>query len=441
MTHLSEIVLFLREGIWRVREKDHSGFQLVGLRVLRIVVLSLRGFVEDRCQLRAASLTFYSLLSVVPVAALAFGIAKGFGFQKALEARLYEKLEFHGEVVGQVMGFANSLLENTRGGLVAGAGVLILMWAALKVLTNIENAFNDIWGVVEGRPFIRKVTDYLSLMLILPTLFVSSSAVTVLVAGRVEALFTRVHLLGPLSPVVFAALRFLPLVAIWVLFAFAYIFMPNTKVSLSAGLLAGVVAGTFYQVFQIGYLKLQIGVAKYNAIYGSFAALPLFLIWLQVSWMIVLSGAELSFAQQNASTYEFEPDSDRVSPAFLRLLALRVVNLIAKHFTPGEPPLSEESISQELEIPIRLLREILFELTEAGVITATAGKGERTAAFRPAFTTDEMTIHRVLEALDHRGLDGIPVAHSEELETLSDSLATFAREMETSSSNRLLRDI
>lgn len=438
---LASMIYFLREGIWRIREQELSGIRLAGLKVARILVLTLRGFMEDRCQLRAASLTFYSLLSVVPVAALAFGIAKGFGFQRTLESLLYEKLHFHIDVVNQIVVFANTLLENTRGGLMAGIGVLILLWALLKVLTNIENAFNDIWGVIEGRSIARKITDYLSLMLILPALFVAASTTTVLVAGQVKVLMTRIELLGPVSTLVYAALRFLPLVAIWVMFAFAYIFMPNTKVQLRSGILAGIVAGTIYQIFQILYLKLQIGVARYNAIYGSFAALPLFLIWLQASWVIVLSGAELSFAQQNASTYEFEPDSDRVSPAFLRLLALRVVNLIAKHFTPGEPPLSEESISQELEIPIRLLREILFELTEAGVITATAGKGERTAAFRPAFTTDEMTIHRVLEALDHRGLDGIPVAHSEELETLSDSLATFAREMETSSSNRLLRDI
>lgn len=438
---LASIIYFLREGIWRIREQELSGIRLIGLKVARIVVLTLRGFMEDRCQLRAASLTFYSLLSVVPVAALAFGIAKGFGFQKTLESLLYEKLHFHIDVVNQVVVFANTLLDKTRGGLMAGIGVLILLWALLKVLTNIENAFNDIWGVIEGRSIARKVTDYLSLMLILPALFVAASTSTVLVAGQVKVLMTRIELLGPLSPAVHTGLRLLPLVAIWVMFAFAYIFMPNTKVQWRSGLIAGIAAGTVYHIFQIFYLKLQIGVARYNAIYGSFAALPLFLIWLQASWVIVLSGAELSFAQQNASTYEFEPDSSRISPAFLRLLALRVVNLIAASFSREEPPLTEDAITRELEIPSRLLREILHELVEAGVITPAAAQGEGVAAYHPAYATDKMTIHRVLEALDHRGIDGIPIAQSDELETLSDSLASFYNEMANSPSNRLLREI
>jgi membrane protein len=438
---LKGILFFLKTGIWRIRKSDVSVVTWFMIKVLRIILLTFRGFVENRCQLRASSLTFYSLLSIVPVMAMAFGVAKGFGFQRTLQREVGKILSAHREIAEQIMNFANNLLDNTRGGLVAGIGFAFLVWTVVKVLSNIEHSFNEIWGVQESRTWVRKVSDYLSLMFLLPLLFLVSSAATVVVAGQVKAIMTHVSLLGYLAPVIHVLLRLLPLLVIWFMFTLLYIFMPNTHVKIRAALVAGIAAGSAYQLFQFLYVTFQIGVAKYNAIYGSFAALPLFLIWLQASWMIVLSGAELSFATQNVDTYEFEPDANLASPAFRKLLALRIVNLLVERFCPGKKPLDEDAIAHELGIPIRLLRSLLHDLSEAGVITSVRMVQEKVYAYQPAFDPDDLTIARVIESLETRGTDSLPVIRSAEYDQIRESLAALRAENLESEANRLLKEI
>ena len=438
---LGSTLSFLKTGIWRIRRGDVPSPTWFLIKVLRILLLTFRGFVENKCQLRASSLTFYSLLSIVPVMAMAFGVAKGFGFQHTLEREVGKVLSAHSEIATQIMNFANNLLDNTRGGLVAGIGFAFLIWAVLKVLSNIEQSFNEIWGVQEPRTWVRKVSDYLSLMFLLPLLFLVSSAATVIVAGQIQAIMGKVSLLGYLAPVIHVLIRLLPLVVIWFMFTLLYIFMPNTHVKIRAALIAGVAAGTAYQLFQFLYVTFQIGVAKYNAIYGSFAALPLFLFWLQASWMIVLSGAELSFATQNVDTYEFEPDANLASPAFRKLLALRIVNLLVERFSIGEKPMDEDAIAHELGIPIRLLRYLLHDLSEAGVLTLVRSVQEKVHAYQPAFDLDEMSIATVLNALETHGTDSLPVIESSEFDQIRDSLETFRKENQGSEANRLLKEI
>lgn len=435
------VLAFLKTGIWRIRRGDVPPLTWFLIRVLRIILLTFRGFVENKCQLRASSLTFYSLLSIVPVMAMAFGVAKGFGFQHTLEREIGKVLSAHSEIAGQIINVANSLLENTRGGLVAGIGFAFLVWTVLKVLSNIEQSFNEIWGVQESRPWVRKISDYLALMILLPVLFIVSSSATVIVAGQIQAVMGKVSLLGYIAPMIHILIRLLPLLVIWFMFTLLYIFMPNTHVRIRAALIAGVAAGTAYQMFQFLYVTFQIGVARYNAIYGSFAALPLFLIWLQASWMIVLSGAELSFATQNVDTYEFEPDANLASPAFRKLLALRIVNLLVEHFSQGEKPLDEDSIAHKLGIPVRLLRYLLHDLSEAGVITPVRMAREKIHAYQPAFDLDEMTIANVLDSLETRGTDTLPVMESSELDQIRDLLETFREENRKSSANLLLKEI
>jgi membrane protein len=441
---IPRILDFLRVEIWRIRLRTLPPKKSFLIKQLRIVLLALRGFADDKCLLRASALTFYSLLSIVPVLAMAFGIAKGFGLQARLQTQLLGlQGRFPGqeEVISHVIETADNLLENTKGGVVAGVGVALLFWTVIKVLGNIEKSFNDIWGVKKARSIGRKLSDYLALMLICPILFVVSSSATVFIAGQVKAITESITLLGAISPFIFAGLKLLPYCTIWILFVSVYIFMPNTKVNLRSGVLAGVVAGTIYEVVQWVYITFQVGVARNNAIYGTLAALPLFLVWLQLSWLIVLLGAELSFAYQNVDTYEFEPDCLRASNRFRRLLSLRMVHLLVKNFCAGEKAESATQISHTLEIPIRLVRLILFELTESGIISETVAERDEEIGYQPAQCVERYTVQYVLDALDQRGSDDIPVAESAELDKLSECLNAFGKVVEKSPANIPLKDL
>ena len=432
---------FIRVDIWRMRLADLPFGKSFLIKQLRIIILALRGYDEDRCLLRASSLTFYTLLSLVPVAAMFFGVAKGFGFENRLAKELVEKFPGQEEIVNQVITFSRSLLEQTKGGIIAGIGMLVLFWSVLKVLGHIEMALNDIWEIKEQRSWGRKFSDYLSIMLISPILVLMSGSVTVFVTTQVENITQRVALLGVFSPLISFALKLIPYVLIWVLFTILYIIMPNTKVNFKAGLVGGVVAGTLYQIAQWAYISFQVGAAKYNAIYGSFAALPLFLMWLQISWWIVLFGAELSFANQNVDTYEYEPDCLNISPGFKKLLTLQVAHLLIRNFSDGEKPLTYSQISNHLVMPVRLVHNIIFDLVESGLVSEIKTKADKEFAYQPARDINLLTIKYVLEALEQTGSDTVPVAKTEEYRTLSEALKNFSEAMERSPANKLLKDI
>ena len=438
---ISKFFHFIKVDIWRIRLADLPFGKSFLIKQLRMIILAFRGYDEDRCMLRASSLTFYTLLPIVPVAAMFFGVAKGFGFEKRLQEELFNRFPGQEEVLDQVIGFSNSLLAQTQGGIIAGIGLLVLFWSVLKVLGHIEMALNDIWGIKENRSWGRKFSDYLSIMLISPILVIMSGSVTVFIKTQITQITQKVELLGVISPLIFFLLNFTPYVLIWALFTILYIIMPNTKVNFKAGLLGGVVAGTLYQIAQWAYISFQIGAAKYNAIYGSFAALPLFLMWLQISWWIVLFGAELSFANQNVDTYEYEPDCLKVSPGFKKLVALQIAHLLIKRFENGDRPLTDSQISAQLEMPIRLVHNVLFDLVESGLVTEIKTQADKEFAYQPARDINNLTIQYVLQALDQKGTDDIPVARSDDYQALSDALKKFSEAMESSSANKLLKDI
>jgi membrane protein len=432
---------YIKTDIWRLRLKDHSKGKSFLIRLIRIIALTLRGFDENKCLFRASALTYYTLLSIVPIIAVMFGVAKGFGLQKQVEAQLLAKMEGQQEVVAKIIDFSNSLLANTSGGFIAGIGVAFLLWTVIRVLSNIERSFNDIWGVVKPRTFGRKFGDYISMILVCPILWVIAGSTTIFVSSQIQTIIAKLPFLQNFGPVFWGLLKLLPYCTLWIAFTFIFIFMPNTKVRFLSALTGGIVAGTLFQAVQWVYINFQIGVAKYGAIYGSFAALPLFLIWLQISWLIVLFGAEVSFAHQNVETYEFEPDCLSVSQSFKTLLSLLITQHIVKSFCAGDKPLDASLLSHELEIPIRLVRQILFELSESGVLSEVRKTEERELSYQPAIDAAQITVKFVIDRLRERGTSDIPVVKSGVLDKLSDCLKQFSETIDKSPANVLLKNL
>lgn len=438
---IQKAIKFLKQDIWRIRAREAKGFRGKCIRMLRIFLISFRQFSSDKCSLRASALTFYSLLSIVPVLAMSFGIAKGFGMEKLLREKLVEGMQGQQEVLNRIITFAETMLENTRGGVVAGVGVALLLWSVIQVLGNIESSFNDIWGIKKQRSLGRKFTDYLSMMLIAPILFVVASSATVFAASQITTLTQKITLLGAVAPLITASLKIFPYFVFWGLLTYLYIAMPNGKIHFKSAFLGGIIAGTLYQVVQWIYIRFQIGVSHAGAIYGSFAALPLFLIWLQMSWRIVLYGSELAFSHQNEATFEFEHDCLNANYETKKLISLRIVQLCISRFTAGLPPLSAEEIAAQLEMPVRLARDLIFHLTEARILTVAEGENGRDRRYQPARDVGDMTVQFVIEQMEKAGTSDIPVAKTPELDQLHGSLVAFDHAIKKNSENKLLKNL
>lgn len=437
----TSIFRYLRKDIWRVRRKELplSRFLLIGF--LRVPVLAFRKLLEDQCLLRASALTFFSLLSLVPIIAMLIAIAKGFKLQERLERVLLEQLEGQREIIARILEFSQSLLDTATNGVVAGIGVLLLLYTVMKILSSIEDAFNVIWQVDKGRTIGRKISDYLSLVLVSPIIFVVSSSLTIFVAGEVKVVLREISFLGPLGPVILLFLHFLSYIVLWTFFTFLYIVIPNTKVRFLSGMLGGVVAGTVFQIFQWGYIEFQIGVSNYNAIYGSFAALPLFFVWLQTSWIIVLFGAEIAFAHQYAESFEFEEDSRGINHACRRLLSLQILHLLIRGFLKEETPPPAGRISHATGIPLHLVRQLLDELSAVGLVSEVRIKGEEKACYQPSRDPEVLTLKYAIQAIEERGNSWLPVPTSTEMERIKESLRSFADLIEQSPANLRLKDI
>lgn len=430
---------FVQEELWLLHEQKLPPFKAAIIKSLKIALLSAQGFSRDLCPLRASALTLYSLLSIVPVIAMLFGVAKGFGFEKMLTERLIEQAPQQDALVLKLINFAQNLLDSTKGGVVAGIGIVVLFWTIISLIGNIEESFNYIWKIGRNRSISRKFSDYLSLMLLAPIILIVANSITVLLSTEITWLITIIELPEFGTWLVIKALGLLPLLLMIGLFAFTFIFMPNHKINFRAGLVAGVVTGILYDLLQWAYLSLQIGVSSYNAIYGSFAALPLFVVWLQMGWMIVLLGCEVAFFLQNYENYRNNNRFSNLSFSLQKVIALQVTHLLIKNFGHLNKPLTADEVAARLVIPIAIIQPILAKLTASQLIVEFNVHDEEDEVYQPAVDTNLLTIAFVIDALEQCGQNRLPDINQERL--FMDAVNDFRKLMEASEQNCLLKDI
>lgn len=441
MYRLKKAVNFVERDVWKIPLKDLPPRKSFLIKQLRIFILALRGFREDNILIRASALTYYTLLAVVPVVAMGFGIAKGFGLEAFMEKQLREVFVGREEVFNWIMEFAYSMLETTQGGVIAGVGLVILLYTIIIVMVYVEESFNDIWQIKQSRPFARKVSDYFAIMFVGPLFLIMSSTATVFLTTKISNISEQLDFFQFLSPAFILLVNLIPYVLIWIVFTLVYVVMPNTKVKISSALIGAILAGTVFIFTQWAYIHFQVGVSRYNAIYGSFAALPLLLFWIRISWLIVLFGAEISFANQNVEYYEFEHEARNISFFNRKLLALYVYNLIAKRFATGDLALTPPQIAVKLEMPIKIVREILDDLQEVKLVSETLSEHHKENAYQPSSDIYKVTIRSLIERLDHKGVDALIAKESVELDELRRTLKAFSHTLADTSENRLVKDV
>ena len=308
-------------------------------------------------------------------------------------------------------------------------------------MVNVEESFNGIWQIKQSRPFARKVSDYFAMMFVTPLFFILSSTATVFLTTQVSNVVGSLSMLEFFGPFLLFLINLVPYVLIWVVFVLLYMVMPNTNVRIGSALIGAIIAGSVFILVQWGYIYFQVGVSRYNAIYGSFAALPLLLLWIRISWLIVLFGAEISYANQNVEHYEFEQEAKNISPYNRKILSLLMFSSIVKRFDLGENPLTPPQLSNELGIPIKIVREILDDLKEVKLVSETISLHHKENAYQPFSDISKIRIRDVVDRLDHKGMDVIIANDTEELWHLKRILDHFSGTLREMPDNHLVKDV
>lgn len=403
---INDFFKFVSNDIWRVPKHEVKGFRNKLLNIFRTLILAVRGFISDRLVTRASALTYSSLLAVVPVFAITIGIARGFGFQKLIEEELTKLLPGQTDLLPLLFGFVQSFLEVTTSGVVLGFGIVFLVASIWTILQSVEIAVNDIFQVRKIRSVARQISDYFAAMLLIPLLLVISSGISIFLKTTV----VDSYIMSFISPLLHVIMVLVPYIISWLGFTLLYIIIPNTKVKFTNALFAGFVAGFGYQAFQYMYISGQLWVTRYNAIYGSFAAIPLFLIWLQLSWTIVLIGAEIAYAAQNVRNFYFEKETKNVSHRYRYFISILFMNVLCKRFANEEGPMTMSELSNQYQIPARLTSWTLNRLLEMKLISEVGNRNEKElTAYQPAVDINQLTVGMLYERMFVHGIEDFAI--------------------------------
>jgi len=409
---LERALVYFTETIWR-RDTDRLPIPIrAAWGLLRVLVLATGGIIRNRSTFAAAGLSFITILSLVPFLAFAFSVAKGMGAY----ARLHDDaiVPFLDRNLGRITADSPASIVSLRDAidrvldLVAQTdvaslgtfGLIIVLAAVLRALSSVEHSFNLIFGVQRARSIVRRITDYLSLSVVTPLLMVL--AVTVDAAARNSELVGLMQSLPVLGWVVENMFALTPIVSVWVGFTLLYLVLPNTSVPLLPALAGGLVGSGLWQLAQFGHVQFQVGIANYNAIYSSFAAIPIFLAWIYFSWLTVMFGAEFGYALTHAKHYRQTLLHDLDSTRSREILALRATAHIVRQWSAGKPPTTRK-LADLLEVPSGALTRVLAPLVRVQILSE--GGDPALPGWLPGKSPEITRVTDVLDALRGKGPD------------------------------------
>ena len=385
---------FFDDTVWH-DPPDAGPYRIFLLQGLRVCLLTISGFKNQLIFLRASALVYTTMLAIVPLLALAFSVLKGFGFHGRIESMIISFLTAEQqEVTNHIVEY----ISFTNFKALGAFGLGLLIYTVIKMMNTVEKTFNNLWGVTRARSVMRKISDYISVLVISPLLLVISLTLIASLSSNTIVTKMSKYLFFEHFFVLFETV--IPLVGIWIAFTAIYIFMPNTRVKFLPGLVAGVFSGTLWGIAFQMYTQLNIGVVRYNTIYGTFAALPIFLIWLYISWLILLIGAQLSYAIQNVKSYQQEMSEYEFSNAQQEYMALNMMFQTSKRFYQGQPPMTAEELSYAMSVPIRVVRRIANILGSQGLLKELLSD-EHT--FQPAKDLHLISVGKIYEAMRDAG--------------------------------------
>ena len=389
---ISAFFAYCSSGVW----DDTSNKTRV--KVVKVINLSFRSFMDRDLQTKSMALTFSTVLAIVPAFAMIFAIGRGFGFQNLLEEQLFLNFPAQKNFITFALKFVDSYLNEASQGVFVGVGLIFLLYTMVSLLSDIETAFNQIWDIKKDRSIYQKITDYIAICLLVPVMMICSSGVSIFMSSTLQG---NDHF-AFLTPLVNVALEASPFILAFFAFSISFCLIPNTRVKFKYAATAGAICAVIFQVLQMLFLSGQLYVSKYNAIYGSFSFLPLLLIWLQLSWLILLFGCVLTYSLQNIFAFNFLDNSVPPSRSLETKVMLIIMAVVAKRFHAEETPLSPQEISVKYNLPIRMVNRLCEKLRKAGLVNLVM-KEDDTAGVTPAVDTDELTVGNIFKRIENEG--------------------------------------
>ncbi|MDE7457856.1 MAG: YihY/virulence factor BrkB family protein [Muribaculaceae bacterium] len=384
-------------SVWNERKNTTK------VKIIKTLNLSVRSFLSADIQSQACAMTYRTVLAIVPALAMLFALGRGFGLQTLLEKELYSIFHAQREAISRMLAFVDSYLNQASEGVFVGIGILFLLWTLISLVSSVEDSFNAVWGVKEGRSIWRKITDYTAMLLILPVLLICAGGLNMLLSSTLDAIF-HFKFLTPLVTVILEACSW---IFTWLFFTAVYMLIPNVKVKFANAFIAGVLAGTGFLALQWIFVTGQMYVSKYNAIYGSVSFIPLMLIWLQLVWVITLAGAVLCYASQNIFEFDFKEDVDRISLRYREKVIMAVAVVVIRRFADSQPPITVREIIVGYHLPSRLVSNALDALIASGLISKVVIDGPKELyGFQPAMEVDKITVSLVRDRLEAAGRHG-----------------------------------
>lgn len=393
---------FVQYDLWRhphVKTQDPK--KRLWYRVLQTVILVARGFKNQALVVRANSLSFALLFAFIPMLALIYAIARGFGFEEMVSQQLAGSFLAEANVAPVLLEWVERYLETARGGLFVGIGLVVLIWAVYAFFNMLENSFNSIWNVKKTRSFARRMTNYVMTLLLVPILVVVTSGISIFL-NSTEILASVLSAIEPLRKFM---LRFIPFVATSAVFTWIFMAIPSTQVKFSSAIIPGVLMGFLYQVVQALSMFLVVLFTRMSIVYGAFSAIPLVLIWLHITCWLLLIGAELAFAIQNNELFAYERDLETISRRYKDYVMLYLLSVIIRRFEQGEQPETAHEMATANQLPIRLVQQLLSHLEETNIVRRVLSEQEEAPAFVPAMDTHQITVEKVLGRVAAHGTE------------------------------------
>ncbi len=388
--------------MWRrtTTELD-TWYKRLGYRIIRTIALVVRGFTSKNLNDTAKALTYSLIFAVVPILAMIVAIAKGFGVADVIETQL--NASFLGEtgMVPTIMAMVQRYLETAQGGLFIGIGILILLWAVYSFFQSVETAFNRIWNVKKSRSILRQATTYIAIVVLIPVLIICSAGITIAVNSTV----------GELEGV-----EMLQFVIVWLLFTVMYIAVPNTKVKFISALIPGILMGTLFQLLQMLSVYLIAFLSRTSIVYGAFATIPILMTWLQYTSLLILIGAQMSYAIQNNEEFEYEKDVNTMSRRYKDFIMVYLLSVIIKRFEADEAPLTAHELAIRDNLPIRVVNQLLSRLVETGILREVYVEDKEEKTFQPALDTHKISVGMVFERIESQGSEEFLQAPSAQMQ-------------------------